>query len=94
MRPLDYTKHKILYNSLKTDEDLTSEIIFKEDRVKDIYFDKYDGIYIEISQATKFDESTDLSTTYLEKTDMIRGQALKQKKSSQSLDKDIQMVSY
>ena len=64
VRPLDYTKHKRLYNSLKTDEYLTFGIIFKGDRVKDRYFDKYDGIYAEISQATEFDESTDLSTTY------------------------------
>ena len=35
-------------------------------------FDKYDGIYAEISQVTKFDESTDLSTTCLGKMDMTR----------------------
>ena len=28
MRPLDYRRHKRLYNSLKTDEDLTSDIVF------------------------------------------------------------------
>ena len=45
MRPLDYIKHKRLYNCLKTDEDLTSDIVFEGDRVKDVYLDKYDGIY-------------------------------------------------
>ena len=35
------------------------------------------GIYVEISQATRFDESTDLSTTYLGKTGMTREQVIK-----------------
>ena len=64
MRPLDYRKHKRPYNILKTGEDLTSDIVFEGDKEKDVYPDKYDGIYAEISQVTKFDESTDLSTTY------------------------------
>ena len=40
--------------------------------LKEEYFDRYDGIYIEISQATRFDESTDMSTTYLGRIDMTR----------------------
>ena len=40
--------------------------------MKEEYFDKYDSIYTEISQATGIDESTDLSTTYLGKMDMTR----------------------
>ena len=63
VKPLGYRKHKRLYNSLKTDKDLTSDVILEGDRLEDVYFDKYDGIYAEISQATRFDESTDLSTT-------------------------------
>ena len=69
--------HKILYNSLKTDTDLTVDIEFESDRLKEQYFDKYDGIYTEISQATRFDESTDLSTTYLGKMDTTRGMMIK-----------------
>ena len=60
VKPLDYRKHKRLYNSLKTDKDLTSDVIFEGDKVKDVYFDKYDGIYAEILQATRFDESSRL----------------------------------
>ena len=67
VKPLDYGEHKRLYNSLKTDKDLTSDVIFERDKVRDKYFDKYDGIHAEISQATRFDESVDLSTTYLGK---------------------------
>ena len=77
VRPLDYRKYKRLYNSLKTDEDLTSDIVLEGDRVKDMYFDKYDGVYAEILQVTRFDESTDLSTTYLGKADMTREQVIK-----------------
>ena len=72
VRPLDDRKHKRLYNSLKIDEDLTADTTFEEDRRRDVHFDKYDGIYAEISQVTKFDESTDLSMTYLGKMDMTR----------------------
>ena len=64
VKPLDYHQHKRLYHSLKTNKDLTIGVIFEGDKVKDEYFDKYDGIYAEISQATRFDENTDLSATY------------------------------
>ena len=72
VKPLDYTKHKNFYNSLKTNKDLTSDVIFEGGRVEDVYFDKYDGIHVAISQATKFDESIDLSTTYVGKTRLDR----------------------
>ena len=56
---------------------MTADIIFEEDRIRDVYLDKYNGIHVEISQVTKFDESTDLSTTYLGKTDMTREYMIK-----------------
>ena len=56
---------------------MTADIIFNEDKVRDIYLDKYNAIHMEISQATTFDESTDLSTTYLGKTDMTREHVIK-----------------
>ena len=73
VKPLDYRQHKRLYNSLKTDKDLTVNIEFEGDKLKEEYFDKYDCIYTEIPQATRFDESTDLSTTYLGKMDTTGG---------------------
>ena len=77
VKPLDYRQHKRLYNSLKTDKDLTVDIKFEDDILKEEYFDKYDGIYTEISQVTRFDESTDLSTTYLGKMGMTRDMIIK-----------------
>ena len=70
IRPLEDKKHKRLYNNLKADEELIPNIIFDEDRIKDTYFDRYEGVQAEVSQVTKFDESTDLSTTYLGKTNV------------------------
>ena len=64
---------------MKTDKDLTSDVIFEGDKVEDVYLEKYDGIYAEMSQATRFDESTDLSTIYLGKTDMTRDQIINAK---------------
>ena len=72
IRPLEDKKHKRLYSNLKADEDLIPDIIFDENRIRDTYLDKYEGVHAEISQATRFDESIDLSTTYLGKTDETR----------------------
>ena len=47
-------------------------MIFEENKVKETYFDKYECIYSEISQVTRFDENTDLSMTYLGKRGQTR----------------------
>ena len=60
---------------------MTADIIFEEDIVRDVHFDKYDGIHAEKSQVTKFDESTHLSTTYLGKTDTTREYVIKGEES-------------
>ena len=78
VKPSDYRQHKRLFKSLKTDKDLTVDIEFEGDKLKEEYFDKYDGIYMEISQVTRFDESTDLSTTYIGRMDMTRGMIIKE----------------
>ena len=58
VKPLDYQQHKRLYNSLKIDKDLTSDMICEGDKVGDEYFDRYDDINEEMSQATRFDAQT------------------------------------
>ena len=62
---------------MKTDKGLTADIEFEGDKLKEEYFDRYDSIYTEISQATRFNESTDLSTTYLGGIDMTRDMIIK-----------------
>ena len=44
VKPLDYRQHKGLYHSLKTDAGLTADIEFEGDKLKEEYFDRYDGI--------------------------------------------------
>ena len=85
VKPLDNRKHKRLYNSLKIDENLIADIIFEEDRVGDTCFDKYDSIHMKIFQMTKFDESTDLSTTYLGKTDMNKRTCVQRRRKISNL---------
>ena len=77
VKPLGERQCKRLYYSLKADRDLTADLEFEGDKLKHEYFDKYDCIYVEISKETKFDESIDLSTTYLGKTDMTRDMIIK-----------------
>ena len=77
IKPLEDRKHKRLYSSLETNDDLIPDMIFDEDRTRDIYLDRYNGVQAEISQVTSFDESTDLSTTYLGKTDMTTDYVIK-----------------
>ena len=77
IRPLEDRKHERLYGSLKANEDLIPDMTFHEDRIRDTYLDRYDGVQAEISQVISFDESTDLSTTYLGKTDMTREYVIK-----------------
>ena len=72
IRPLEEKKHRKLFSSLEVKEDQIPNIIFDEDRIRETYFDKYDGIQSQISQETRFDENTDLSTTYLGKVDQTR----------------------
>ena len=45
---LEDKKYKRLYSSLKADEDLIPDIIFDEDRIRDTYHDKYNGVHVEI----------------------------------------------
>ena len=49
IRLLEDKKHKRLYSNLKADEEPIPNITFDEDRIKDIYLDRYDGVQAEIS---------------------------------------------
>ena len=56
-------------------------MIFEENKVKETYFDKYEGINSEISQVTRFVESIDLSTTYLGKCGQTRKSEIRTEES-------------
>ena len=63
---LDYRNHQELYFQLKDEEIETLDIDFGlyPDVTKAIYLDIYEDVYAEMVCASKFDKSSDLSTTY------------------------------
>ena len=81
IRSLEEKKHRKLFSTLEVKEDQIPDITFDEDRIRETYFDKYDGVQSEISQETRFDESTDLSTTYLGKVDQTRKSVIRAEES-------------
>ena len=56
-------------------------MIFEENKVKKAYFDRHEGVQSEISQVTRFDESTDLSTTYLGRINQTRKSVIRAEES-------------
>ena len=81
IKPLEEKKHRKLFSTLDIKEDQIPDIIFDEDRLRETYFDKYNDVQSEISQETRFDESTDLSTTYLGKVDQTRKSEIRAEES-------------
>ena len=71
---LDYRQHKEFYHGLKAEKKQTIDMDFgsNPDQLKTIYLDIYEGVHTEMIQTNKFDENSDLSTTYLGKPRMIR----------------------
>ena len=76
---LDYRNHKELYFKLKEEERETLDIDFGiyPDILKSKYLDVYGGVYTEMVHANKFNENSDLSTTYLGLTKMTRKTKIK-----------------
>ena len=76
---LDYRNHKDLYLQLKEEKRETLDIDFGlyPDVTKARYLDVYEDIYAEMVYASKFDEKSDLSTTYLGQTNMTRNMRIK-----------------
>ena len=56
-------------------------MVFEENKIKEAYFDRYEGIQSEISQVMRFDESTDLSTTYLGRIGQTRKSVIRAEES-------------
>ena len=76
---LDYRHHKELYFKLKGEEReaLDVDLRIYLDILKSKYLDMYEGIYVDMVYANKFNENTDLSTTYLRQTKMTRDTKIK-----------------
>ena len=76
---LNYRQDIDLYRELQEKELLNTDVNFgsSPDRLKAEYLDVYEGVYAEIVSSDRFDEDTDLSTTYLGQIDMTRDMEVK-----------------
>ena len=76
---LDYRHHKELYFKLKEEERETLDIDFGmyPDILKSKDLDVYEEVYAEMVYANKFNENSDLSTTYLWQTRMTSDTKIK-----------------
>ena len=76
---LDYRHHRELYSKLKEEERETLDIDFGmyPDILRSKYPDMYEGVYAEMVYANKFNESSDLSMTYLGQTKMTKDTKIK-----------------
>ena len=66
--------HRKIYDRLKEEDRQVRELDFGKcpDKLNREYLDMYDGIKSEVLITTKFDENSDLSTTYLGRINMTR----------------------
>ena len=76
---LDYRNHQDLYSQLKGEEINPLDIDFGlyPDVTKARYLDVYEDVYAEMVSASKFDENSDLSMTYLGQTNTTRKTKIK-----------------
>ena len=82
VKPVDNGKHSLVLKG-KNNEDMSLRIDLIETlkgqpsyRSKEEYLDRYEGVTSEVLNTTRFDKSTDLSTTYLGKFRMTQGDDL------------------
>ena len=77
---MNYRHERGLYKELKG-KDLFSaggvNISRSPDKLKAEYLDVYEGVYAKVISTDRFDEDTDLSTTYLGQVDMTRSMEVK-----------------
>ena len=76
---LDYCHHKRLYCRLKGEENQTSDVDFgtNPEMMRSNYLGMYEGVHAEVMYTNRFDENSDLSTTYLGQTEMTRETKIK-----------------
>ena len=80
IKALDQEKnHKKMYEKLQENERQILDIDFGDnpDKLNREYLDIYEGVQLEVLYTTRFDESLDLRTTYLERTNVTRAIKIK-----------------
>ena len=80
---LIYRQDISVYRELQEKESPSTNLNFGDssDKLKSEYLYVYKGIYAEIVSSNRFDEDTDLSTTYLGQTDMTSDMEVKAKEN-------------
>ena len=76
---LNYRQDIDLYRELQDKELVNTDVNFgsSPDRLKAEYLDVHEGIYAKIGSSDRFDEDTDLSTTYLGQVNMTQEMEVK-----------------
>ena len=79
LKALDYRHHKELYFKMKKEGNETLDIDFGigSETVKARYLDVYENVHPELIYSNRFDETSDLSATYLGQTKMTRDTKVK-----------------
>ena len=72
-----------MYKELKEQEILKASVNFgrSQEKLKSDYLDVYEGVYAEVISTDRFDEDTNLSTTYLGQVDMTISTEVKAEES-------------
>ena len=81
VKTLNCCQYKDLYQELKGKEILQVDVDFgnNPEKLKSEYLDVYEGVYAEIVSTNRFDENSDLSTTYLGQVNMTRNTEVRAK---------------
>ena len=76
---MNYRQNRDLYKRVNSEEILKTSLNFWEspEKLKSDYLDVYEGMYAQVISTDRFDEDTDLSTTYLGQVDMARDTEVK-----------------
>ena len=76
---MNYRHERDLYKELQEKELLSADVNFgrSPEKLKAEYLAVYEGMYAKVISTDRFDEDTDLSTTYLGQVDMTRSTEVK-----------------
>ena len=80
---MNYRQNRDLYKSLNNEQSIKANLNFGNSprNLKTDYLDVYESIYMEVISTVRFDEGTDIGTTYLGQVDMIRNTEVKAEES-------------
>ena len=76
---MNYRQNRDLCKRLNNEKTIKTSLNFgnSPENLKFEYLDVYEGVYVEVISTDKFDEDTDISTTYLGQVDMTRNTEVK-----------------